>query len=57
MNQRIHGPVNHNLNQGGSHRNRKNCIYIKNIPKSFNQNDKLGVFFRSHGQVKEIKTN
>lgn len=36
---------------------RKNCVYVLNIPKHFNELDKLTTFFKNEGQIKEIKVS
>ena len=40
-----------------SRNERRNCIYVRNIPKHYNQSDKLMTFFKNEGQIKEIKVN
>ena len=38
-------------------RERKNCLYLKNIPKTLNKTEKLSTFFRTYGSIKNIKSN
>ena len=36
---------------------RRNFVYVRNIPKHYNQPDRLMTFFKNEGQIKEIKVN
>ena len=38
-------------------RERKNCIFVKNIPKNLNKMDKLMTFFKTYGSIKNVKVN
>lgn len=38
-------------------RERKNTIYLKNIPNNLNKFDKLMTFFKDFGSIKNIKTS
>lgn len=38
-------------------RERKNCIFVKNIPKFYNEMEKLMTYFKNEGPVKDIKIN
>jgi RNA recognition motif-containing protein len=55
---------NFRSNSGGSdsqqprvERERKNCVFVKNIPKHYNEVDKLMTFFKNEGAIKEIRVN
>ena len=38
-------------------RQRRNCVYVKNLPNYYLDNERLNTFFKNEGPIKEIKTN
>jgi len=49
---------NNNMYQGNQiQRERKNIVYLKNLPKTYNRQETLTTFFRTYGNIKSIKTN
>ena len=49
---------NNNFYQGNQiQRERKNIVYLKNLPKTYNRQETLTTFFRTYGNIKSIKTN
>ena len=49
---------NNNFYQGNQiQRERKNIVYLKNLPKTYNRPETLTTFFRTYGNIKSIKTN
>ena len=52
-------PVSHRPlgDQPRVERERKNCVFVKNIPKHYNESEKLMTFFKNEGAIKEIRCN